>query len=53
MVKPSSRCKPIKIDDAVIFPETAQVYIMLVVDVYQTATDNDGWRFDNVRISIY
>ena len=50
VLKPTFR--HIKIDDAVVLPGTEQVYVMLVVEVYQTASDNDFWRFDNVRLQV-
>lgn len=50
---PKSTSHQIKIDDAVILPGTKQVYVMLVVEVYQKATDNDWWRFENVKIKIH
>lgn len=52
VILPEPAFQTIAVDDAVILPGTAQVYVMLVVEVYQIAVDNDWWRFDNVRIRI-
>lgn len=53
VIMPSSSFKQIKIDDAVVLPGTKKIYVMLVVEVYETATDGDWWRFDNVAIAIH
>jgi hypothetical protein len=50
--RPSSKFQQVKIDDAVVLPGTANIYIMIVVEVYQTASDDDWWRFDNVTVRI-
>ncbi len=52
VIKPTNAFRELKIDDAIVLPTTAQVYIMLVVEVYQTASNDDWWRFDNVKIDI-
>ena len=41
------------VDDAVVLSGTAEIYIMIVVEVYQTALDENGWRFDNVTVRIW
>jgi len=51
--RPGSAFQSIKIDDAVVLPGTRQVYIMLVVEVFQPAVDGDWWRFDNVQLSVH
>ncbi len=53
VIKPTTAFQPVKIDDAVVLPGTAQVCVMLVVEVYEKAANNDWWRFDNVSIAIH
>lgn len=50
--RPSAQFRPVEIDDAVVLPGTTDVYIMMVVEVFQTALDDDWWRFDNVAVRI-
>jgi hypothetical protein len=50
--RPSSAFEQVEIDDAIVLPGTAEIYIMIVVEVYQTALDDDWWRFDNVTVRI-
>jgi len=50
--KPTVEFQAVKIDDAIALPGTVQVHVMFVVEVYQTATNGDWWRFDNARLSI-
>lgn len=53
VIIPRSTFQKLEIDDAVVLPETHQVYVMLVVEVYKTATDDDWWRFDDVRLQVH
>ena len=50
--RPPSKFQQVMIDDAVVLPGTADIYIMIVVEVYQTASDDDGWCFDNLTVRI-
>lgn len=50
--RPGSAFQPVEIDDAVVLPGTRQIYIMLVVEVFQPAMDGDWWRFDNVKLDV-
>jgi hypothetical protein len=52
VIRPTTAFQPVKIDDAVVLPGTEQVCVMLVVEVYEKAANNDWWRFDNVRIAV-
>lgn len=52
ILKPQTYFRQVKIDDAIVLPGTLDVYIMLVVEVYQQAIDEDWWRFDNVKANI-
>ncbi len=53
VIKPTASFQQVKIDDAIVLPQTEQVYVMLVVEVYRTATDQDWWRFDKVTVAIH
>lgn len=53
MVRPRSAFQQITIDDAVVLPGTERVYVMLVVEVFQTAGEKNLWRFDNVKIKLH
>lgn len=50
--RPSTEFRQVIIDDAVVLSGTDNVYIMLVVEVFQPASDDDLWRFDNVKVMI-
>ena len=52
VVRPGAKFQQIKIDDAVVLPGTSDIYVMLLVEVYQVATDDDVWRFDHVDVRI-
>ncbi|MBN2786543.1 MAG: hypothetical protein JXR25_17130 [Pontiellaceae bacterium] len=52
VTSPGTAFMPVKIDDAVILPGTEQVYVMLVVEVFRNAEDDDWWRFDEVLLNI-
>jgi hypothetical protein len=51
MVK--SAFQTVKVDDAVVLAGTKQIYVMLVVKVYAEATDEDMWRFDDVKLQLH
>ncbi len=53
VIRPQPTFLQVKVDDAVVFPGTDQVYVMLVVEVYQKATDTELWRFDNVQMKVH
>ncbi len=53
VVRPTAEFQPVKIDDAIVLQGTTEVYVMLVVEVYQPATDSDLWRFDNIILKIH
>ncbi len=53
VIMPKSAFQPIKIDDAVVLAGTEQVYVMLVVKVFEEAVDEDRWRFDHVQLKLH
>ena len=53
IVKPKAGFQRVEIADVVIPPDTVETHLMLLVEVYEVATDGDWWRFDNINIQVF